>query len=54
MSFGLKFYYLAQGAYWLQQMIILVARVEKPRKDFSELVIHVRMAASGKSQTHVA
>ena len=38
---GLKTYYLAELAYWLQQMIILIARIEKPRKDFKELVAHV-------------
>jgi acyl-CoA-dependent ceramide synthase len=37
----LKAYYLLQFSYWLQQTIILAARVEKPRKDFKELVAHV-------------
>jgi acyl-CoA-dependent ceramide synthase len=41
MTFELKTYYLMQAAYWLQQMIILIAKVEKPRKDFKELVAHV-------------
>ncbi|KAI5452830.1 sphingosine N-acyltransferase lag1 [Naganishia albida] len=36
----LKAYYLLQFSYWLQQTIILAARVEKPRKDFKELVAH--------------
>ncbi|TNY17197.1 longevity assurance proteins LAG1/LAC1 [Rhodotorula diobovata] len=36
----LKTYYLLQFSYWLQQMIILVMRLEKPRVDFRELVIH--------------
>lgn len=38
----MKAYYLLQFAYWLQQMLILIAKVEKPRKDFKELVAHVR------------
>ncbi|ORY35426.1 putative phingosine N-acyltransferase protein [Naematelia encephala] len=40
MSFELKLYYLMQFSYWLQQTIILAAKVEKPRKDFRELVMH--------------
>ncbi|KAG8914383.1 hypothetical protein FRC01_004100, partial [Tulasnella sp. 417] len=36
----MKSYYLLQYAYWLQQFLILVLRLEKPRKDFTELVIH--------------
>lgn len=36
----LKRYYLMQGAYWLQQLIVLGLRLEKPRKDFKELVLH--------------
>jgi acyl-CoA-dependent ceramide synthase len=35
-----KFYYLFQGAYWAQQAIVLVLGMEKPRKDFKELVGH--------------
>lgn len=35
-----KFYYLFQAAYWLQQAIVLVLGMEKPRKDFKELVGH--------------
>ncbi|KAF3930713.1 hypothetical protein ABW19_dt0209026 [Dactylella cylindrospora] len=35
-----KAYYLLQWAYWLQQAIVLVLLLEKPRKDFKELVIH--------------
>jgi acyl-CoA-dependent ceramide synthase len=38
----LKYYYLLQFSYWLQQMLILIAKIEKPRKDYRELVIHVR------------
>ncbi|WVQ99875.1 hypothetical protein IAU59_007018 [Kwoniella sp. CBS 9459] len=40
MTFELKTYYLMQAAYWLQQTIILAAKIEKPRKDFKELVAH--------------
>ncbi|GAA5865293.1 hypothetical protein JCM8547_005047 [Rhodosporidiobolus lusitaniae] len=40
MDGALKSYYLLQFSYWLQQMIILVMGLEKPRSDFKELVIH--------------
>ncbi|KAJ7047274.1 longevity assurance proteins LAG1 LAC1 [Mycena alexandri] len=36
----LKRYYLMQMAYWCQQLIVLVLGLEKPRKDFYELVAH--------------
>ncbi|KAJ7507913.1 longevity assurance proteins LAG1/LAC1 [Mycena galericulata] len=36
----LKRYYLMQMAYWCQQLIVLVLGLEKPRKDFNELVAH--------------
>lgn len=35
-----KAYYLLQAAYWLQQCIVLLLLLEKPRKDFKELVGH--------------
>ncbi|ORY76034.1 TLC domain-domain-containing protein [Protomyces lactucae-debilis] len=35
-----KIYYLCQFAYWLQQFIVLALQLEKPRKDFHELVAH--------------
>lgn len=35
-----KVYYLCQFAYWLQQFIVLALQLEKPRKDFPELVAH--------------
>jgi acyl-CoA-dependent ceramide synthase len=35
-----KFYYLFQAAYWFQQAIVLVLGMEKPRKDYKELVAH--------------
>ncbi|ADV22743.1 acyl-CoA-dependent ceramide synthase [Cryptococcus gattii Ru294] len=40
MTWELKTYYLMQAAYWLQQTILLAAKIEKPRKDFKELVAH--------------
>jgi acyl-CoA-dependent ceramide synthase len=36
----LKRYYLMQSAYWCQQLIVLVLGLEKPRKDYNELVAH--------------
>lgn len=36
----LKRYYLMQAAYWLQQLIVLVLNLEKPRKDYNELIAH--------------
>jgi acyl-CoA-dependent ceramide synthase len=35
-----KAYYLLQAAYWCQQAIVLILQLEKPRKDFKELVLH--------------
>ncbi|KIV92065.1 hypothetical protein PV10_06536 [Exophiala mesophila] len=35
-----KAYYLIQFSYWAQQAIVLVLLLEKPRKDFKELVMH--------------
>ncbi|KAH7068419.1 TLC domain-containing protein [Paraphoma chrysanthemicola] len=35
-----KAYYLLQASYWSQQAIVLVLMLEKPRKDFKELVGH--------------
>ncbi|PSN66271.1 LAG1-domain-containing protein [Corynespora cassiicola Philippines] len=35
-----KAYYLLQAAYWAQQMIVILLMLEKPRKDFKELVAH--------------
>ena len=47
----LKFYYLFQAAYWAQQAIVLILGMEKPRKDFKELVGHhiVSLALIGLS-----
>ena len=35
-----KAYYLLQASYWIQQVIVLCLMLEKPRKDFKELVGH--------------
>lgn len=35
-----KAYYLLQASYWAQQGLVLVLMLEKPRKDFKELVAH--------------
>lgn len=37
---NLKAYYLVHSAYWCQQLIVLLLRLEKPRKDHNELVAH--------------
>ncbi|KAI0318702.1 TLC domain-containing protein [Amylostereum chailletii] len=36
----LKRYYLMQAAYWCQQLVVLVLGLEKPRKDYNELIAH--------------
>ncbi|KAG8747143.1 hypothetical protein FRC10_002192 [Ceratobasidium sp. 414] len=36
----MKTYYLLQTAYWSQQLFVLLLKIEKPRKDYTELVIH--------------
>ncbi|TFK43451.1 TLC domain-containing protein [Crucibulum laeve] len=37
---GLKRYYLMQFSYWCQQLVVLLLGLEKPRKDYWELVAH--------------
>lgn len=37
---AIKFYYLFQAAYWVQQSVVLLLRLEKPRKDHMELTLH--------------
>jgi len=37
---NLKRYYLMHLSYWTQQLVILALGLEKPRKDFKELVAH--------------
>ncbi|KAH0848504.1 hypothetical protein AYO21_00717 [Fonsecaea monophora] len=46
-----KAYYLLQAAYWAQQALVLMLQLEKPRKDFKELVFHhiVTLALIGLS-----
>lgn len=36
----LKRYYLMHFSYWIQQLIVLALKIEKPRKDYKELVAH--------------
>ena len=35
-----KLYYLLQAGYWNSQAVVLLLQLEKPRKDFKELVLH--------------
>lgn len=35
-----KAYYLLQASYWAQQSLVMMLMLEKPRKDFKELVLH--------------
>jgi len=46
-----KAYYLLQASYWAQQAVVLMLQLEKPRKDFRELVLHhiVTLALIGLS-----
>ena len=46
-----KAYYLLQASYWAQQAIVLLLQLEKPRKDYEELVMHhvVTLALIGLS-----
>ncbi|THH08649.1 hypothetical protein EW145_g2568 [Phellinidium pouzarii] len=37
---ALKRYYLMHLSYWIQQLIVLALKIEKPRNDFHELVAH--------------
>lgn len=39
-QFMTKVFYLGQAAFWTQQACILTLQLEKPRKDFKELVFH--------------
>lgn len=38
--FNFKIFYLVQAAFWAQQACVLVLQLEKPRKDYKELVFH--------------
>lgn len=40
MTQEVKYYYLLQASYWLQQMLVLSLRLEKPRSDYYQLIIH--------------
>lgn len=40
MRASLKLYYLLQFSYWLQQALVMLLRLEKPRKDYYELIAH--------------
>ncbi|KAF9871358.1 TLC domain-containing protein [Colletotrichum karsti] len=46
-----KFYYLFEAAYWAQQALVMLLGMEKPRKDYYELVAHhiVTLALIGLS-----
>lgn len=48
MRLDLKAYYLLQFAYWLQQLLVLVLKIEKPRSDYMELCCHVSVLPSGQ------
>ncbi|SCU94779.1 LADA_0G11166g1_1 [Lachancea dasiensis] len=39
-QFLYKVFYLGQAAFWMQQACVMVLQLEKPRKDFKELVFH--------------
>lgn len=39
-DFYFKVYYLIQASFWVQQSVVLILRLEKPRKDYYELVFH--------------
>ncbi|GMM35217.1 sphingosine N-acyltransferase [Saccharomycopsis crataegensis] len=36
----MKVFYLGQAAFWSQQAVVVMLQLEKPRKDFQELVYH--------------
>ncbi|CAG8772803.1 6626_t:CDS:2, partial [Gigaspora rosea] len=40
MTHLLKSYYLVQLSYWLQQSMVLILQLEKPRKDLLQLIAH--------------
>lgn len=46
-----KAYYLLEASFWTQQAMVLMLQLEKPRKDFRELVLHhvVTLALIGLS-----
>ncbi|KAH8103443.1 TLC domain-containing protein [Cristinia sonorae] len=40
MILQLKAYYLLQAAYWCHQLLVMALRLEKPPKDYAELIAH--------------
>ncbi|KAJ7065021.1 longevity assurance proteins LAG1/LAC1 [Mycena amicta] len=40
MTGQLKAYYLIQCAYWIQQVLVLLLGLERPRKDYNEFIVH--------------
>lgn len=46
MTRDMKLYYLLQFSFWLHQLIIVVLKIEKPRKDYYQLVVHVSSPSS--------
>ncbi|KAH7084065.1 longevity assurance proteins LAG1/LAC1 [Auriculariales sp. MPI-PUGE-AT-0066] len=40
MTPALKTYYLLHFAYWIQQFLVLILQLEKPRKDHNEFIVH--------------
>lgn len=45
MTGPVKAYYLLGAAYWLQQALVMLAGLEKPRDDYVELVLHVSLSS---------
>lgn len=39
----LKVYYLLQASFWMQQAFVMLFGLERPRKDYYELIAHVRL-----------
>lgn len=37
----LKAYYLVQASFWMQQAFVMLLGLERPRKDYYELIAHV-------------
>jgi acyl-CoA-dependent ceramide synthase len=42
MTAAVKLFYLLEFSYWLQQMLVMALKLEKPRSDYKELIAHVR------------
>lgn len=39
-TYELKAFYLAEAAFWVHQAVVLVLQLEKPRKDYKEMIFH--------------